>query len=174
MKTLLSVLIIALVASQAVMWHSLSTIRDAIQRTNAITSAACGSDERPCQVVAHRGLLHPVRHIHGAIGKFKARVSPRASGTLLRQPRGVVSFRLRTSCGRGVFTIGHRTNSAKRSLRPPYSDTQLQPRAGAGTSGSPYTRASWPGLSRPSTSYFFCSRKEDVDARHKAGHDGLC
>ena len=30
---------------------------------------------------------------------------------------------------------------------------------------------SWPGLSRPSTSlrYF----KEDVDARHKAGHDEL-
>src|ERR1700709_731551 len=28
---------------------------------------------------------------------------------------------------------------------------------------------SWPGLSRPSTSYFAIS--EDVDARHKAGHD---
>jgi len=29
--------------------------------------------------------------------------------------------------------------------------------------------ASWPGLSRPSTTFF---RNEDVDARHKAGHDG--
>ncbi len=27
---------------------------------------------------------------------------------------------------------------------------------------------SWPGLSRPSTS---CWQEEDVDARHKAGHD---
>ena len=57
MKPLLSVLIIALVASQAVMWHSLATIRDAIQQTNAIISAACGSDERPCQVAAHRGQI---------------------------------------------------------------------------------------------------------------------
>jgi hypothetical protein len=30
-------------------------------------------------------------------------------------------------------------------------------------------RTSWPGLSRPSTS---CPPPEDVDARHKAGHDG--
>ena len=29
--------------------------------------------------------------------------------------------------------------------------------------------ASWPGLSRPSTPLF---EKQDVDARHKAGHDG--
>src|SRR5581483_9436499 len=29
--------------------------------------------------------------------------------------------------------------------------------------------ASWPGLSRPSTP---CTQGEDVDARHKAGHDG--
>jgi hypothetical protein len=29
---------------------------------------------------------------------------------------------------------------------------------------------SWPGLSRPSTSYFL-KAKEVVDARHKAGHD---
>jgi hypothetical protein len=28
---------------------------------------------------------------------------------------------------------------------------------------------SWPGLSRPSTSLL---KKKDVDARHKAGHDG--
>src|SRR5262249_37785006 len=32
--------------------------------------------------------------------------------------------------------------------------------------------ASWPGLSRPSTSCLFV-RKEDVDARHKAGHDDV-
>jgi hypothetical protein len=57
MKPLLSLLIIALVASQAVMWHSLATIRDAIQQTNAIISAACGSDERPCQVAAHKGQI---------------------------------------------------------------------------------------------------------------------
>jgi hypothetical protein len=29
---------------------------------------------------------------------------------------------------------------------------------------------SWPGLTRPSTSYL--NEKEGVDARHKAGHDG--
>src|SRR5262252_8533475 len=29
--------------------------------------------------------------------------------------------------------------------------------------------SSWPGLSRPSTSYFH--GRQDVDARHKAGHD---
>src|SRR6185436_5973127 len=30
-------------------------------------------------------------------------------------------------------------------------------------------RSSWPGLPRPSTPYFFT--RQDVDARHKAGHD---
>jgi hypothetical protein len=29
--------------------------------------------------------------------------------------------------------------------------------------------SSWPGLTRPSTT--FCFGKQDVDARHKAGHD---
>jgi hypothetical protein len=57
MKWLLSVLIIAVVASQAMMWHSLGAIRDAIRQTNAIISAACGSDERPCQIAAHRGQI---------------------------------------------------------------------------------------------------------------------
>jgi hypothetical protein len=57
MKYLLSVLIIAVVASQAMMWHSLATIRDAIQQTNTIILAACGSDERPCQVTAHSGQI---------------------------------------------------------------------------------------------------------------------
>ena len=57
MKYLLSVLIVAVVASQAMMWHSLATIRDAIQQTNAIIMAACGRDERPCQVAAHRGQI---------------------------------------------------------------------------------------------------------------------
>jgi hypothetical protein len=36
--------------------------------------------------------------------------------------------------------------------------------------------ASWPGSSRPSTSFFVSANKEskqDVDARHKAGHDGV-
>jgi hypothetical protein len=32
--------------------------------------------------------------------------------------------------------------------------------------------SSWPGLSRPSTSLFGRELKQDVDARHKAGHDG--
>ena len=50
MKYLPSVLIIAALASQAMIWHSLTTVRDAIQQTNAIILAACGSDERPCQV----------------------------------------------------------------------------------------------------------------------------
>src|SRR5688572_336098 len=32
--------------------------------------------------------------------------------------------------------------------------------------------SSWPGSSRPSTSFLaVCAEKEDVDARHKAGHD---
>ena len=57
MSYLLSVLIVAVVASQAMMWHSLATIRDAIHQTNAIISAACGSDERPCQVAAHKGQI---------------------------------------------------------------------------------------------------------------------
>ena len=57
MKYLLSILIIAVLASQATICHSLATIRDAIQQTNAIISAACGSDERPCQVAAHRGQI---------------------------------------------------------------------------------------------------------------------
>ena len=58
MKYLLSVLLVAVVASQAIMWHSLATIRDAIiQQTNAIISVACGSNERPCQVAAHRGQI---------------------------------------------------------------------------------------------------------------------
>ena len=52
MKYLLAVSIIAMVASQGMMWHSLVAIRDAIQQTNTIISAACGSDERPCQVAA--------------------------------------------------------------------------------------------------------------------------
>jgi hypothetical protein len=32
--------------------------------------------------------------------------------------------------------------------------------------------SSWPGSSRPSTS-FFLERLKDVDARHKARHDGV-
>src|SRR6516165_4684653 len=57
MNYLLPILIIAVLASQATIWHSLATIRDAIQQTNAIILAACGSDERPCQVAAHRGQI---------------------------------------------------------------------------------------------------------------------
>ena len=57
MKYLLSILIIGVLASTATMWYSLATIRDAIQQTNAIILAACGSDERPCQVAAHRGQI---------------------------------------------------------------------------------------------------------------------
>ena len=57
MKYLPSVLIIAALASQAMIWHSLTTVRDAIQQTNAIILAACGSDERPCQVAAHPGQI---------------------------------------------------------------------------------------------------------------------
>src|SRR6516162_9726156 len=55
MKYLLSILIIAVVASQAMIWQSLVSIREAIQQGNAIIVAACGSDERPCQVAARRG-----------------------------------------------------------------------------------------------------------------------
>jgi hypothetical protein len=52
---------VAVLASQATIWHSLATIRDAIQQTNAIILAACGSDERPCQVAAHAGRSSLVR-----------------------------------------------------------------------------------------------------------------
>jgi hypothetical protein len=55
MNYLLSILIVAVLASQALIWHSLGTIRDAIQQTNAIVLATCGSDDRPCQVAARRG-----------------------------------------------------------------------------------------------------------------------
>jgi hypothetical protein len=57
MNYLLSILITAVVASQAMMWHSLATIRDAIQQTNAIALAACGTDRRPCQVADQRGQI---------------------------------------------------------------------------------------------------------------------
>jgi hypothetical protein len=57
MNYLLSILITAVVASQAMIWHSLATIRDAIQQTNAIALAACGTDRRPCQVAAQRGQI---------------------------------------------------------------------------------------------------------------------
>jgi hypothetical protein len=58
MNYLPSILIIVALASQAMIWHSLTTIRDAIQQTNAIALAACGSsDERPCQVAAHKGQI---------------------------------------------------------------------------------------------------------------------
>jgi len=57
MNYLPSSLIMVALASQAMIWHSLSTIRDAIQQTNAIVLAACGSDERPCQVAAHPGQI---------------------------------------------------------------------------------------------------------------------
>ena len=57
MNYLLSILIIAVLASQTLIWHSLASIRDAIQQTNAIVLAACGSDDRPCQVAARRGQI---------------------------------------------------------------------------------------------------------------------
>jgi hypothetical protein len=57
MNYLLSILIIVVLASQVTIWHSPATIRDAIQQTNAVILAACGSDERPCQVAAHRGQI---------------------------------------------------------------------------------------------------------------------
>ena len=57
MNYFLSTLIVVLVVSQGMMWHSLGAIRDAIQQTNAIISAACGNDERPCQVAAHKGQI---------------------------------------------------------------------------------------------------------------------
>jgi len=57
MNYMLSILIIAVLASQTMIWHSLATIRGAIQQTNAIILAACGSDERPCQVAAHPGQI---------------------------------------------------------------------------------------------------------------------
>jgi hypothetical protein len=36
--------------------------------------------------------------------------------------------------------------------------------------GEKWLSSSWPGLSRPSTSFLL---SKDVDARHKAGHDEL-
>jgi len=57
MNYLLSFFIIAVLASQTMIWHSLTSIREAIQQGNAIVVAACGSDERPRQVAAHRGQI---------------------------------------------------------------------------------------------------------------------
>jgi hypothetical protein len=57
MNYLLSILIIVVLASQIMIWHSHATIRDAIQQTNAIILAGCGTDERPCQIAAHRGQI---------------------------------------------------------------------------------------------------------------------
>jgi hypothetical protein len=42
MNYLLSIFIITVLASQTMIWHSLATIRDAIQQTNATILAACG------------------------------------------------------------------------------------------------------------------------------------
>jgi hypothetical protein len=57
MNYLLSILIVAVLASQTLIWHSLGTIRDAIRQTNAIVLATCGSDDRQCQVAARRGQI---------------------------------------------------------------------------------------------------------------------
>jgi len=57
MNYLFSFFIIAVLASPAAIWHSLVGIREAIVQGNAMIVAACGSDERPCQVAAHRGQL---------------------------------------------------------------------------------------------------------------------
>ena len=43
--------------------------------------------------------------------------------------------------------------------------------AGLVPSKTRYYSSSWPGLSRPSTSFVIETSKQDVDARHKAGHD---
>jgi hypothetical protein len=51
------------------------------------------------------------------------------------------------------------------------------PNAGPGEAGregeSLHHCSSWPGSSRPSTS-FITSRKQDVDTRDEPGHDGDC
>jgi hypothetical protein len=57
MNYLLSILIVAVLASQPTIWHSLGAIRDAIQQTNAVMLTACGSDERPCRVAANCGQI---------------------------------------------------------------------------------------------------------------------
>jgi hypothetical protein len=57
MNYLLSIFIIAVLGSQTMIWHSLTSIREAIQQGNAIVVTACGSDERPCQVAARRGQI---------------------------------------------------------------------------------------------------------------------
>jgi hypothetical protein len=57
MKYLFSAFIVAVLASQAILWHSLTGIREAIQDGNKTIVAACGSDERPCQIAAHPGQL---------------------------------------------------------------------------------------------------------------------
>jgi hypothetical protein len=46
--------------------------------------------------------------------------------------------------------------------------------AGVSGWGSCLSPPSWPGLSRPSTTSFSYADSVRVDARHKAGHDGLC
>src|SRR5262245_14002185 len=65
----------------------------------------------------------------------------------------------------------------KQTMQDGYSHPTAEPKAfgawGCFTNiGEWNPFSSWPGLSRPST--FFVPGAKDVDARHKAGHDGLC
>ena len=65
-----------------------------------------------------------------------------------------------------------RANPAPNSAPPPAPPAAPRDTAAAGRSGSGHRFSSWPGLSRPSTS-FLPDWTKDVDARHKAGHDEL-
>jgi len=69
-----------------------------------------------------------------------------------------------------VFSDSHHREFARRSglLLPEVASPQLNQmhRRRSDTS----FQSSWPGLSRPVTS-FFPPRRKDVDARHEAGHD---
>ena len=58
MNYLLSILIIAVLASQATIWHSLGTVRDAIRQTNAIilTAAAMSGRVRSLPTAARSSL----------------------------------------------------------------------------------------------------------------------
>src|ERR1700730_5994502 len=57
-------------------------------------------------------------------------------------------------------------------LRALLSGAFLPPGAAAGKSAP--IHSSWPGLSRPSPSFFLGAESKDVDARDKPGHDEFC
>src|SRR6185437_8092330 len=85
----------------------------------------------------------------------------------------LAAFRFRPAAGNLRPAVPDRAGQAQYSGAERRADLQSRPDAGEEAGDgviSGDTFSSWPGLSRPSTSWPDTSKK-DVDARHKAGHD---